>query len=130
MRVTSEKKELTRRRIVETARNLFIENGFEQTTTRDIAAAVGIATGTLFNYFSTKEALAMTMVAQALDEAKTDFIANDRGHESLAEGLFAFTLAGLRRLAPYRGFVGEVAETALSPFTHGRCSATCPASPG
>ena len=43
MRVTAEKKQETRRRIVECARKLFNDNGFEQTTTRDIAEAVGKA---------------------------------------------------------------------------------------
>ena len=116
MRVTAEKKQETRRRIVECARKLFNDKGFEQTTTRDIAQAAGIAAGTMFNYFATKEALAVTIVDEALDEAGTEFEGRLRGDETLDEALFAHVAVGLRHLAPHRNYVGEVLETALSPF--------------
>ncbi|HZU35991.1 MAG TPA: helix-turn-helix domain-containing protein [Gemmataceae bacterium] len=57
MRVTAVTKAATRQRILEAARQLFAAKGFEASTTRDIADAAGIASGTLFNYFTTKEAL-------------------------------------------------------------------------
>ena len=116
MRVTAEKKQETRRRIVACARKLFNDKGFEQTTTRDIAKATGIAAGTMFNYFPTKEALAMTIVDEALEEAGTEFEARMRGDETLDEALFAHVAVGLRHLAPHRNYLGEVLETALSPF--------------
>lgn len=116
MRVTAQKKQETRKRIVECARNLFNDNGFEQTTTRDIAEAAGLAAGTMFNYFPTKEALAMTIIDQALEEAGAEFQGRLRGDESLDETLFAQVAVGLRHLAPHRNYVGEVLETALSPF--------------
>ena len=116
MRVTAEKKQETRRRIVECARKLFNDKGFEQTTTRDIAEAAGIAAGTMFNYFPTKEALAVTIVDEALDEARTEFEGRLRDDETLDEALFAHVAVGLRHLAPHRNYVGEVLETALSPF--------------
>ena len=116
MRVTAEKKEETRRRILEAARNLFAKKGFASATTRDVADAAGIAAGTVFNYFPTKEALAMTIVAEALDEAAGEFSEGVRGDESLDESLFGHVAVGLRHLAPHRSYVGEVLETALSPF--------------
>jgi AcrR family transcriptional regulator len=116
MRVTAEQKQKTRRRIVECARNLFVHKGFERTTTRDIAEAAGIAAGTLFNYFPTKDALAMAIVEEALEAAGAEFQARLRGDEALDEALFAQVAVGLRHLAPHRGYVGEVLETVLSPF--------------
>jgi AcrR family transcriptional regulator len=116
MRITAEKKRETRRRIVACARKLFGEKGFEQTTTRDIAEAAGIAAGTMFNYFPTKEALAVTLVEGALSEAGVEFEARLRGDEALDEALFAQVAVGLRHLGPHRNYVGEVLETALSPF--------------
>jgi AcrR family transcriptional regulator len=116
MRVTAKRKRETRRTIVECARKLFHDKGFEQTTTRDLAEAAGIAAGTLFNYFPTKEALAMTIVCDALDDASAEFENRLRGDEGLDEALFAHVAVGLRHLDPHRGYVGEVLETALSPF--------------
>ncbi len=116
MRVTAEKKKETRRKIVENARNLFSSKGFEQTTTRDIAKASGIASGTMFNYFPTKEALAMAIIAESLDAAGSEFEERLRGDESLDEALFAHVAVGLRHLTPHRNYVGDVLETALSPF--------------
>lgn len=53
------KKEETRAAIIAAARALFAERGYSATRTRDIAAAAGIATGTLFNYAPTKEAIVL-----------------------------------------------------------------------
>ena len=58
MRITAEAKTATRQRILQVATDLFVSQGWQNTTTRDIAVAAGIATGTLFNYFATKEGIA------------------------------------------------------------------------
>lgn len=117
MRVTAEKKRETRGRIIGSARKLFNDKGFEQTTTRNIAEAAGIAAGTMFNYFPTKEALAMTIVNEVLEEAAVEFEERMRGDETLEEALFAHVAVGFRHLTPHRSYVGEVLETVLSPFS-------------
>ncbi len=123
MRVTAETRIATRERIIEAARTLFGEKGFDQTTTRDIASAAKIAAGTLFNYFPTKEAVATTIVADALEQGQSDFEARRRDGMSIEEGLFGFILSGLKRLAPLRHYVGSVVETTLSPFARSsQCS--------
>jgi AcrR family transcriptional regulator len=116
MRVTAQRKQKTRSRIIDCARKFFINKGFEQTTTRDIAEAARIASGTMFNYFPSKEALAMSIVEEDLERAGVEFGTRLRGDESLDEALFAHVAVGLRHLAPHRGYIGEVLETALSPF--------------
>jgi AcrR family transcriptional regulator len=44
-----------RRQIVDASVNLFIDNGFHKTTTRQIAGASGISIGSLYEYIATKE---------------------------------------------------------------------------
>lgn len=44
-----------RRQIVDAAVELFIQNGFHKTTTRQIAAAVGFSIGSLYEYVASKE---------------------------------------------------------------------------
>jgi AcrR family transcriptional regulator len=121
MRVTAEAKLATRRRILEAARECFSRSGFEAATTRDIAAAAGIAAGTLFNYFPAKEAIAMALVGEALGEARRKAEKRPRG-ESLEEDLFALIAAELRALRPHRGYVRPVLETALSPLARAEAS--------
>src|SRR5213592_493548 len=61
-----ENKENTRRAILRAALDLFAEKGFYRTTTKAISRKAGIAEGTLFNYFETKEDLALYFFEQEL----------------------------------------------------------------
>src|SRR5262245_49652894 len=123
MRVTAQTKLETDNTIRAAARKLFARRGFDETSTRQIAAAAGIATGTLYNYYPTKEALALDLIATDLAEALAEFRALPPA-PTLAESLFALVATGLRRLAPLRPAVGGVLESGLSPFT-----AAAPSSP-
>jgi AcrR family transcriptional regulator len=115
VRVNADTKLATRGRILEAARDLFVRVGFDAATTRDIASDAGIATGTLFNYFPTKESIAVALAAQAMELAHRDFEAQGR-KVTLEEDLFALIAAELRRLKPLRAFLRPVIEEALSPL--------------
>jgi AcrR family transcriptional regulator len=104
MRVTAEARQATREKILQTARTLFRARGYEQTTTRDIARAAQIATGTLFNYFPTKEAIVASVVEEALAAAQQDFDAESHDASSLEE------------LKPFRRYLAPILETTLSPL--------------
>lgn len=116
MRVTADTKRETGQRILEAAHKLFCSKGFHQTTTRDLAAEASIATGTLFNYFPSKEHLALAIVDSSLEAAGKEFAESRRDGESLDEALFAHVATALRHLRPHRGYVGDVVESTLSPF--------------
>src|SRR5436190_23845779 len=62
-------KAATRRRIVAVALALFQSKGFDRTTTREIARKAGIAEGTVFNYFETKEDIAVHFFEMEVDHA-------------------------------------------------------------
>lgn len=115
-RITLAAKEDTRQRIVDQACKLFRRHGFEATTTRSIATAAGIAAGTVFNYFPTKEAIVMSIVKEGLDLASEDFRKRQRAEADLAEDLFLQISTGLRRLKNHRKYIRPVLETALSPL--------------
>ena len=116
MRVTAKVKQQTRERILRSARKLFEEKGFDETTTRDIAARARIATGTLFNYFPTKEALALCLVGSCLESAGQEFRERLRGDEALDERLFDHIATALRHLGIHRGYIENLIESTLSPF--------------
>ncbi|MFN0017683.1 MAG: TetR/AcrR family transcriptional regulator [Pirellulaceae bacterium] len=115
MRITAEEKEATRERIEAAALELFRAQGFEATTTRDIAKSADIAVGTLFNYFTAKEAIVIAMAEEGLAKAQAA-IQKQPAAETLEEDLFALVAAELRQLKPLRKFIGPVLETALSPL--------------
>lgn len=121
MRVTAETKVATRQRILETARKLFAQEGFETATTRDIARLAQIAAGTLFNYFPSKESIVLCLASEAHAKATEAFWQNvpTQGSAlSLEEELFAHVAAGLRKLKPYRKFLPVALETSLSPLVN------------
>ncbi|SCY43725.1 TetR/AcrR family transcriptional regulator [Alkaliphilus peptidifermentans] len=55
--MTSQKSrsEATKRKLIESAEALFCEKGFEKTAVREIVKAAGVAQGTFYLYFETKE---------------------------------------------------------------------------
>jgi AcrR family transcriptional regulator len=116
MRVSAETKAATRERILAAARQLFLAKGFEASTTRDIADAAGIATGTLFNYFATKEAILASLAALATAGVHREFERESAGRGALDADLFAFVAAGLRKLKPFRKQLPVLLETALNPL--------------
>jgi len=136
MRVTAQTKAATRQRILDAAQCLFAAQGFEAATTRDIAREAEIAVGTLFNYFPTKEAVALCLVSEAYAQAAERFAA-DSSREScstgdsaepftLEEELFAHVATVLRKLKPFRKYLTAVLETALSPLTSDHADGAAP----
>ncbi len=123
MRVTAEIKAETRERILEAARELFASRGFEVTTTREIAEAAGIAAGTLFNYFPTKEAIVACLANRAVAGVYEQFARDSIDAESFEEALFGVVSAGLRKLKPLRKYLPALVETALSPLVAGSADA-------
>jgi AcrR family transcriptional regulator len=119
MRVTAERREATRRRILSRARRLFASRDFDSVTTRQLASRASIATGTLFNYYGAKEELAVELLAEDVERALSARRPRRRGDETLDEDLFALALATLRAMEPLRCTVGPVLASSLGPWTAG-----------
>ena len=115
MRITAEAKQRTRERLLHVAHRLLARRRLADVTTREVADQAGLAHGTLFNYFPTKEDLALALCRQLLDQAEADYAARRRGDEGLEEDLFAHAAAGLRRLQPYRAWAGALLGAAFRP---------------
>ncbi len=64
----------TRDRILQAAQRLFAAQGFDGTTTRDLAAAASVAEGTLFRHFPNKKAILVEVVTQGWVEILTDLL--------------------------------------------------------
>ena len=61
-------KEDVREKIIDSAKNEFLEKGIERASMRDIAAGSGMTVGNLYRYFKNKEELNNIIVGKTLDE--------------------------------------------------------------
>lgn len=116
VRITSEAKAETRLRIMDVATALFARDGWDATTTRSIAAEAGIATGTLFNYFESKEAIVGALLSESLANAQRHLLKRQEEYDTMNEELFALIWAELKSLRRFRKFLPSAAETILSPM--------------
>ena len=64
----SEKTEETRKRILEESIKLFMEQGYEKTTTRELIQKVGILNGSLYNIYKSKESIFTDIILMSLNE--------------------------------------------------------------
>lgn len=72
-----------RKAIMEAALKLFTERGFHGTSTAQISKEAGVATGTLFNYFPTKEDLINSLYFEVKGE-----LSRSMGKEIEVQGIF------------------------------------------
>lgn len=61
------KSHLTRQRVLSVTSELFRKNGYQTTSMRDIAAAVGMKSGSLYYYYESKEALLAAILNDNID---------------------------------------------------------------
>src|SRR6476661_8703957 len=112
----AQNKKAIREKIVKAALSLFQTKGFDATTTKAIARKAGIAEGTVFNYFKSKDDIALHFFEAEVDQAMAAVRDNPRLKKApLEEKLFALVHAQLEYLAPYENFIGAAMIHALKP---------------
>jgi AcrR family transcriptional regulator len=77
--VRGQRRQLVREALLETAKELFAERGYDNVTVAEIAAGAGVSVPTLFNYFPSKEDLLLA----ELDAVHLRFVTalRERGHD-------------------------------------------------
>lgn len=81
--------------IIATALKLFVDNGFHGTATSKIASESGVANGTLFNYFPSKEILIVSIyhdIIKKMDDHIIRSISSNSVSKSSLHSIFASTL--------------------------------------
>src|SRR5438309_10111254 len=112
----AQNKAAIRKRIVAAALSLVQTKGFDATTTKAIARKAGIAEGTVFNYFKSKDDIALHFFEQEVDQAMAAVRDNPRLRKApLEEKLFTLVHSQLEFLAPYERFIGTALIHALKP---------------
>src|SRR5215467_7388999 len=112
----AQNREAIRSRIVSAALSLFQEKGFVATTTKAIARRARIAEGTVFNYFETKEDIALYFFELEVEHAIAAVEKDTKLRRApLEEKLFALIQAQLEFLEPHQRFIGAAFIHALRP---------------
>ena len=87
--------ELREEAILDATNRLLGDKGYEAMSMDDIAAEVGIAKGSLYKHFESKEALAAAVMVRLLEQTRAalDAIPRDRPAIERLEGLLRWTLS-------------------------------------
>jgi AcrR family transcriptional regulator len=109
------KAEETRSRILAAALELFRRRGFDQTTMREIATEAGVALGSAYYYFASKEALVMAFYAHANEEMAAQIEARLNEAKGLETRLRAILDVKFEYFAPNRLFLGALSRHAADP---------------
>ena len=116
-------KEGRKEAILAAAREIFFENGFHRATVDNIAIEAGVAKGTVYLYFESKE----TILAHLLLEGLEDLL--ERLEDAFAEGTPLSAESRLRRLAAaYLEFFNEEQDyfRLMMAFDRGRFQESVP----
>jgi len=70
--VPMKKSDATRQRVLEVTSDLFRRNGYQATSMRDIATALGMKSGSLYYYYDSKEALLAAILNDNIDATLAD----------------------------------------------------------
>lgn len=76
-----------KKRALATAIELFASQGFDGTSTLQIAAQAGVSQATIFKYFKTKEDLLLAILEPVIPKIKDEFFSNPLAYEKLQEAV-------------------------------------------
>lgn len=112
------RQEATRAGLMEAARVILAEGGFAAASAAEIAARAGVATGTLYRYFPSREALLLEVFRAVSDRemAHLESIASGPGrpHERLRQVARAFVTRAARGLRQARALLADPLDGALA----------------
>lgn len=82
-------KERIKEKLMSVARELFSSLGLRKTSIRDLTEKVGIAQGTFYHFFESKEVLYLLLLEQDEKEIKQHFISKFNNKKEITASLFA-----------------------------------------
>jgi AcrR family transcriptional regulator len=117
------KSEATRARILESALATFRERGFEKSSMREIAAAAGVALGSTYYYFDSKDAIVMAFYQRAQQEMAPSLdaiLSEAKTLEARLRGLISHKFKYFDSNRALLGALSAHSDPAhpLSPFSH------------
>lgn len=104
------KGQLKRQEILDAALDLFAQNGYDRTSVREIARAVGLSQAGLLHYFTSKEEL-FTEVLRRRDSRNEELYDANQGNPVTADGLVSIVAHNAAEPGLVRLYVSMSAES-------------------
>ena len=95
----------TKRKIFETSMKLFAEKGYDATSIEDITATVGVAKGTLYYHFSSKEEIFEFLIGEGVKLLKNSIEIKTEKLDNAIDKIKAIVLIELKVLVKYEDFM-------------------------
>lgn len=98
----------TKRKIFETAMKLFAEKGYEATSIEEITAVVGIAKGTLYHHFSSKEEIFNFLVEEGMKLLQNSIEIKTSKQNNTIDKIRAIILIQIKVLVRYENVINII----------------------
>lgn len=95
----------TKRKIFETSMKLFAEKGYDATSIEEITATVGVAKGTLYYHFSSKEEIFNFLVEEGMKLLKNSIEIKTSKFDNVIDKIRAIILIEIKVLAKYEHII-------------------------
>lgn len=95
----------TKRKIFETSMKLFAEKGYDATSIEEITATVGVAKGTLYYHFSSKEEIFQFLVEEGVKLLKNSIAIKTTNLTNSIDKIKAIVLIEIKVLVKYESFM-------------------------
>lgn len=95
----------TKRKIFETSMKLFAEKGYDATSIEEITATVGVAKGTLYYHFSSKEEIFQFLVEEGVKLLTNSIIIKTAKLNNSIDKIKAISLIEIKILVKYESFM-------------------------
>lgn len=95
----------TKRKIFETSMKLFAEKGYDATSIEEITSVVGVAKGTLYYHFSSKEEIFKFLVEEGVKLLKNSILIKTSKLEKSLDKIRAIVLIQIKVLVKYENFM-------------------------
>ncbi len=98
----------TKRKIFETSMDLFAKKGYDATSIEEITSIVGIAKGTLYYHFSSKEEILDFLIVEGLKLLEHSLETNSAQVDTIEEKIYAIISVELKVVYKYENLISLV----------------------
>ena len=95
----------TKRKIFETSMKLFAEKGYDATSIEEITATVGVAKGTLYYHFSSKEEIFNFLIEEGIKLLQNSVEIKTLRHDNYIDKIKAIILIQIKIVAKYEDII-------------------------